>query len=200
MKKNLLIMVALVAGVCVMTSCGGGTNKTVIAQAPQTTVSYQAPVGNTFDVPLAKEDDENYWYGLGMATGSKSQMRELRRIALKDAKTDLGDRLETFYESVFSDFVDKIGNNSGNDLSSHLRNTADQVTKGIIGRLDSETEKWTEDGKGNVTCFRRVKLSRKEVADKITQAVSDDEYYKTRFKEDEFKKYADEKIKQYYNK
>ena len=53
------------------------------------------------------------------------------------------------------------------------------------------------DDKGNVNCFIGIRISKKAVADKIADYVSEDEELKIRFKEDQFRQRMKESFKDF---
>ena len=53
------------------------------------------------------------------------------------------------------------------------------------------------DAKGNVNCYVGIRVYKKQLADKIADAVSQDEELLVRFKESKFRQYMQEKFKEY---
>ena len=198
MKKNLLIMVALVAGVCVMTSCGG-SSKQVVAQTPVATsnLSYADPFGPTTQTPLFRPSDENYWYEVGTASGPRARMGQVRIAALRNGQQLIREEMRHAYKGMVSEYSNMIGNNGGTDFEEKAEAAGDKIIDVIVNNTDPIDERSNMDEKGNVTFYRLIRISKKEAAEKIAKAVSEDEELKTRFKEEEYRKKMEERFANY---
>lgn len=194
MKKNLLIMVALLAGVCVMTSCGGGTNQTVVA-ANQAVNPF---ANGAFSAPGFEPDTDEYFAGWGTANGPKARMDVLQLSALTNAQNAVRQKLKHAYKGIVSDYSNYIGNNSGSDAQIHVERAGDQIIDAVINDTQARSLNFSGvDEKGHVDCYVGIRIYKKQLADKIADAVSEDEELKIRFKESEFRKYMQDKFKDY---
>ena len=192
MKKNLLIMVAFVACGCVMTSCG--TQKTVVA--PTQAVN---PFGNgTFSAPGFEPDTDEYFAALGIANGPQARMDVLQLTALTNAQNVVRQKLKHAYKGMVSDYSNYIGNNSGSDAQTHVERAGDQIIDAVVNDTQAKSLNFSGvDEKGNLNCYVGIRVYKKQLADKIADAVSEDEELKIRFKESEFRKYMQEKFKDF---
>lgn len=199
MKKNLLILVALVAGVYVMTSCGGGINKTVAAQTPVATsnLSFADPFGPTTQTPLFRPSDENYWYEVGTASGPRARMGQVRIAALRNGQQLIREEMRHAYKGMVSDYSNMIGNNGGTDFEEKAEAAGDKIIDVIVNNTDPIDERSNMDEKGNVTFYRLIRISKKEAAEKIAKAVSENKELKMRFKEEEYRKKMEERFANY---
>jgi len=195
MKKNLFMMVALVAGVSVMTSCGG-SSKQVVAQTQvlQSSGNYADAFGPTASVPLARPDNAEYWYEVGVATGTKSNFSDLQDNALLSAQRRIAMKMKHAYKGVVSDYANSYTTKRGTDTQSKMERAGDRIIDAIVGNTDGLDYRQNLDDKGNLTYFVLIGVSKKETSDKIANAISKDEKLGMDFKESEFRKTMDEKF------
>lgn len=192
MKKNLFLMAALVAGMCVITSCG--SQKTAVA--PTQAVN---PFGTgTYSAPGFEPDTDEYFAALGIANGPHARMDVLQLTALTNAQNVVRQKLKHAYKGMVSDYSNYIGNNSGSDAQTHVERAGDQIIDAIVNDTQARSLNFSGvDEKGNVNCYVGIRIYKKQLADKIADAVSEDEELKIRFKESEFRKYMQEKFKDF---
>lgn len=198
MKKNLLTMVALVASVCVLTSCG--TTKQVAAPytAVRTAEAVNPFASGSFDVPGFEPDTEEYFAALGIANGPQTRMDVLQLSALTNAQNVVRQKLKHAYKGMVADYSNYIGNNAGSDAQVHVERAGDQIIDAVVNDTQAQSLKFSGvDAKGHVNCYCGIRVYKKQLADKIADAVSEDEELKIRFKENEFRKYMQEKFKEY---
>ncbi len=193
--KSFFSVMALVAGVCVMTSCGGSSKQLVAQQPlPSNGTSYGDPFGPTKQTPLEQPDDENYWYTVGIASGPRMQMGQVKRNAQRMGQQEIRERISHAYKGMVSDYSNTIGNNQGNDIQAKLESAGDQIIDVIVNNTDAIKSEANVDEKGNVWYYALIRISKKEMAQKIAKAVSEDEELKIRFKEEEYRKTMEQRF------
>ena len=193
MKKNLLIMVALVAGVSVLTSCGG-TSKQVVAP----TQAVNPFASGAYSAPGFEPDTDEYFAGWGTANGPQTRMDVLQLSALTNAQNAVRQKLKHAYKGMVSDYSNYIGNNSGSDAQIHVERAGDQIIDAVVNDTQAKTLNFSGvDDKGHLNCYIGIRIYKKQLADKIADMVSEDEELKIRFKESEFRKFMQEKFKEY---
>lgn len=193
MKKNLFIMVAFVAGVSVLTSCGG-TSKQVVAP----TQAVNPFASGAYSAPGFEPDTDEYFAGWGTANGPQTRMDVLQLSALTNAQNAVRQKLKHAYKGMVSDYSNYIGNNNGSDAQIHVERAGDQIIDAVVNETQAKTLNFSGvDDKGRLNCYIGIRIYKKQLADKIADAVSEDEELKIRFKEQEFRKYMQEKFKEY---
>lgn len=198
MKKNLLILVALVAGVCVMTSCGGSKQVAAPYTAVRTAEALNPFGSGTFDAPGFEPDTEEYFAALGIANGPQTRMDVLQLSALTNAQNVVRQKLKHAYKGMVADYSNYIGNNAGSDAQVHVERAGDQIIDAVVNDTQAQSLKFSGvDAKGHINCYCGIRVYKKQLADKIADVVSEDEELKYRFKENEFRKYMQEKFKEY---
>ena len=199
MKKNIFFsVIALVAGMCVMTSCGG-SSKQVAQPTPQRVAEAVNPfAGGVYEAPGFEPDTEEYFAALGIANGPQTRMDVLQLSALTNAQNVVRQKLKHAYKGIVSDYSNYIGNNAGSDAQVHVERAGDQIIDAVVNDTRAQSLKFSGvDEKGHVSCYCGIRIYKKQLADKIADVVSEDEELKIRFKEQEFRKYMQEKFKEY---
>lgn len=193
MKKNLFMMMAFVAGVSVLTSCGG-TSKQVVAP----TQAVNPFASGAYSAPGFEPDTDEYFAGWGTANGPQTRMDVLQLSALTNAQNAVRQKLKHAYKGMVSDYSNYIGNNNGSDAQIHVERAGDQIIDAVVNETQAKTLNFSGvDDKGRLNCYIGIRIYKKQLADKIADAVSEDEELKIRFKEQEFRKYMQEKFKEY---
>ncbi len=103
------------------------------------------------------------------------------------------------YKGAVDDYMSSIGNNAGTDIEAKIERGGTQLIDVVVN--DTQASKGpmfsAVDEKGNVTCFIGIRISKKMMADKIADYVSEDEELKIRFKEDQFRERMKESFKEF---
>lgn len=186
-----------------MAAIGCGTSKRVTTTQEQQ--QQRNPFGELRAMPtdIYEVDTPEYFAQTGIASGSAAQMGQLQLNALANAREMLQNRLQTAYEGVVSTFTSTFGNNAGSDLQNALTSGVDNVLKGYLGNLGAFKPPHFSlvDDKGNTTCYISIRMSKNELAEKISQKVTDnvseDEELQIQFRQEEFRKYKDEVLNKF---
>ena len=192
MKKY--FMLAMCVGALI--SCGGSKNAINhnTSRMPQTT----NPFGQTYDLPTFEADTEEFFAATGIAEGSKSRMGVLQQAALANAQSLIRQKMKHAYKGMVSDYSNYMGIDNSTKAKTKMEQGGDQIIDAIINDTQAQSIKFSGvDEKGNVTCYVAVRISKKEVADKIAQGLSEDEELKLRFQEEKYRKYMRERFKEY---
>jgi hypothetical protein len=149
-----------------------------------------SPFGDVYEAPCTAQDDDEYFAATGIASGSKNRMDVLQTSSLTNAQNIVRQKMQHAYKGAIDDYSNYIGNNAGSDADAKVERAGTQIIDAVI----NNTKAWcgpkfsSVDEKGNITCFVGIKISTKEVADKIIDNVSKDEELRIRFQEQEFRK------------
>ncbi len=185
-----MVAVAMAAA---LSSCGSSKNS--MASAPRST----NPFGDVYEAPAAENDTEDYFGATGIASGPQARMGELQLAALTNAQNMIRQKMKHAYKGAVDDYMNSVGNNSGTDIEAKIERGGTQLIDVIVN--DTQASKGpvfsAVDDKGNVNCFIGIRISKKAVADKIADYVSEDEELKIRFKEDQFRQRMKESFKDF---
>ena len=201
MKKQLLSVVVIAAmfGFC---SCGGGTNKAVVQNTP-VPMSQSTPSNNpfgqgTYKMPTFEPDTEEYFAASGIATGPRQRMNVLQQDALTNAQSMIRQKMQHAYKGMISDYANSIGINNKSDIASKVERGGNHLIQVVVNEtLARDVQFSGVDEQGNVTCFVGIRIYKKKIADQLADQVSNDEELKVRFNEEQYRKYIQEKFKEF---
>lgn len=191
MKKTLILVATATA--LLLSSCGVQT--TTIADNKRSA----SPFGDVFEVPAAENDTDEYFGATGIATGPKARMGDLQLDALSNAQNMIRQKMQHAYKGAVDDYMVRFGNNAGSDIQSKLERGGTQIIDVIVNDTQASKGPYFSnvDEKGNVTCYIGIRISKKTIADKIADYVSEDEELKIRFQEEQFRQRMKESFKEF---
>lgn len=192
--KSFFSVMALVAGVCVMTSCGG-SSKQLVQQYPQSG-SYANPYAGIVKNPLFHKDTDEYWYAVGQASGQLSDdAGQISLDALTNAQDKVRQKMSHSYQGMIENYGRTIGNSQGNDRQRKLERGGRQIIDAIVNNTDAEDEASQVTEKGIRTEYVLIKISKKQVAKEIKNFVSKDEDLRISYNSEQFFNKMDETFK-----
>lgn len=189
MKKILLIAVTI--AIALIPATVDAKKKKVEKQ--------KSPFGDVFEVPAAEHDTDEYFGATGIAYGDRAKMDEIQLNALRNAQNMIRQKMKHSYKGLITDYASTMSLKKGNDIQSKAERGGEQIIDAIVNDTQASSGPFfsSPDEKGNVTCYIGIRISKKEMADKITDTLAEDEELKLMFKEDEFRKRMDESFKKY---
>lgn len=189
-----LSVLATMAAMMFLVSCGTTKPATVTNNTRP-----GSPFGDVYEVPAAEHDTDDYFGATGIASGPKARMDVLQMAALTNAQNIVRQKMQHAYKGAINDYSSYIGNNAGADAVNKVERAGTQIIDAIVN--DTQATKGpmfsAVDEKGNVTCYVGIRVSKKAIAEKITDYVSEDEELKIRFKEDQFRQKMEENFKKF---
>ena len=193
MKKYLFY--ALFASVLV--SCGN-SKQTVNQLTPSTTPSTNPFGGETYSMPTFEPDTEEYFAASGISNGARERLDVLQSAALANAQNIIRQKMKHAYQGMISDYTNYMGINSKSDAVTKVERGGNQMIDVVVNETMARDVKFSGvDEKGNVTCFVGIRIYKKQIADKLADQISKDEELKLRFNEEQYRKYIQEKFKEY---
>lgn len=191
--KKILVM-AVMASI-MFASCGAQKQTTTAVNNTRSA----SPFGDVYEVPAAENDTEEYFGATGIASGSKARMGELQLLALTNAQNIIRQKMKHAYKGAVDDYMNAVGNNAGTDIQSKVERGGTQLIDAIVNETQASKGPMFSavDEKGNVTCYIGIRISKKTMADKIADYVSEDEELKIRFKEEQFRQRMKESFKDF---
>ncbi|MDR2027467.1 MAG: hypothetical protein LBQ01_07910 [Prevotellaceae bacterium] len=189
-KKLVFIAISAIFASVMMTGCGSSKQATGNNYTPQPAGS---PFGNVYETPCSEQDTDEYFGAVGIANGSKNRMDVLQTSALTNAQNVVRQKMKHAYKGAIDDYSNYIGNNAGSDADAKVERAGTQIIDAVINNTKASCgPKFSSvDEKGNVTCYVGIRVSNKDVVDKIIDNVSKDEELRIRFQESEFRKRMD---------
>ena len=192
---NKVFVYVATATTLLLASCGTQKNAMTTANNNRSA----SPFGDVYEVPAAENDTDEYFGATGIASGSKARMGELQLMALTNAQNIIRQKMQHAYKGAVDDYMNSVGNNAGTDIEAKIERGGTQIIDVIVN--DTQASKGplfsAVDDKGNVTCYIGIRISKKAIADKIVDYISEDEELKIRFKEDQFRQRMRESFKDF---
>ena len=177
MKRTVIILA--VAATLVFGACR--SNKNVVTQEQ---------LGNReVELPCAVfgQDSEDYFGGMGV--GENVNMQNARLAALNAAKSMINAKLGGLARGAQMDDVQRIAEREVVNVIERLLNDAEQVC-----------EKMYQTPNGTYQSHIAIRISKKEMAENMATALSGDQKLEGMFHRDQFRKWAEEYLKQYNGK
>jgi hypothetical protein len=201
MEKS-FFKIAVTAAFAAIVAMGCGSSKQGVQSAGnnQTVAkSGGSPFGEVYEAPCAAFDTDDEFAATGIASGSKNRMDVLQTSAITNAQNVIRQKVQHAYKGAIDDYSNYMGANAGSDAEVKVERAGTQIIDLMINetRATCGPKFSSVDERGDVTCFVGVKISKKQLANAITDHVSKDKELKIRFNEQEFRKRMDENFKKF---
>ena len=181
----------LIAGIACLCLTGCKSKKQVVYQAPQSgRVEIEIPCKET------GFDDAEYFRGTGTATSPNQQ--SARDAALGAAKAIINGKLGGFVQGLSAGYSTAVAGQSASDKVQRLmEKEMNQVVEHMLNDAEQICEKLYQLPKdGQYESWISIQIPKKEMVDNMEKAISDNEELEIYFKRNEFRKYAEDKIKE----
>lgn len=197
MKKLHLIGMAAIFAIA-LASCG--SEKQVVNNQPQQQ-NQRMQEGVSIVIPCvdASYDDDDYYRDLGIGTALNPQMA--RKAAVKEAQSMVKERLNGVVKGLASDYSRSVSGNASSDkVQGIIENEFNTVINQMLNNADKVCEDLVKLQDGNYRAYYAIQISKKEIVNKATEAISHDEELEIQFHRDQFRKYAEEYLEKQGNK
>lgn len=193
MKKTLFI--CGLAATMMLAACGSSKSNA------QNNNASNSPFGETYQMPCEELDSDGEFGATGIYKCSASQKGNAQMYALQNAQQIIRMKIQHAYKGMVSDFTQSYGGNAGNDIQSKITMAGDQIINTVLNDTRATCVRYSSvDDRGNIECYVGIRISKKKLADKISERVDDvltqDEKLRIDFNE---KKYRDEMEKRFQN-
>jgi len=203
-SKVLLHSITVSAVAVMVISCGGKATQGSSA-APSNQRAAESPFRETFEAPCSSygHDDDEWFAAIGIANGPRTRMDVIQQAALTNAQNIIRQKMQHAYEGVVINYGNYIGNNAGTDADARIRSGGTQIIDRVI--RDTRTvcgPKFSSvDEKGQVNSFIAIRISKQEVAAKLSNhvesVVSDDERMRIMFEESKFREEMESSLRRF---
>lgn len=163
-------------------------------------VAYQATQNDMVEIEIpCKEtgfDDADYFRGTGTAKNINKQ--SARKAALDAAKSIIRGKLGGFVQGLASDYSTTVAGQADSEKVQRLmENEMNEVVERMLNDAEQICEKlYQSKNTGHYESWFSVQIPKKEMVNNMEQALSDSEELEIYFKRDQFRKYAEQKIKE----
>lgn len=159
--------------------------------------SKTSPAGTTFELPCSGvgTSDKEYYRQLGI--GKDMDLSIAQRKAIQSAKSILRDRLGEQVKGLVTDYSKTYSkSNKGSEMEGILEREFFGVVDKALDDADNPCEKPAQLNTGEYQYYYVIEIRKAELADKMANAISNNDKLRTEFDRDQFRKYAEEYMKE----
>ena len=188
--KRTVILMAAVATMMVFGACK--SNKNVMTQEKLGNKEVELPcVG-------AAQDNEDYFGGMGV--GENVNMQNARLAAINAAKSMVNAKLGGLAKGLSTDYVrTQAGGAQLDDVQRIAEREITSVVERMLNDAEQTCEKMYQTPAGTYQSHIAIRISKKELAKNMATALSDDQKLEGMFHRDQFRKWAEEYMKNLKN-
>ena len=188
MKRTFIIMAAVATiffGAC-------KSNKNVVTQEQLGNKEVELPCSG-YD-----RDNEDYFGGSGVA--ENVNMQNARLAALNAAKSMINAKLGGLAKGLATDYVrSQAGSAQLDDVQRIAEREVTAVIERMLNDAEQVCEKMYQTPSDTYQSHIAIRISKKEMANKMASALSDDQKLEGMFHRDQFRKWAEEYLKNLKN-
>jgi len=188
MKRTFIIMAAVATiffGAC-------KSNKNVVTQEQLGNKEVELPCSG-YD-----RDNEDYFGGSGVA--ENVNMQNARLAALNAAKSMINAKLGGLAKGLATDYVrSQAGSAQLDDVQRIAEREVTAVIERMLNDAEQVCEKMYQTPSGTYQSHIAIRISKKEMANKMASALSEDQKLEGMFHRDQFRKWAEEYLKNLKN-
>ena len=164
-----------------------------------TKVTTQEQLGNKeIELPCAGYDHDSDEYFTGMGIGENVNMQNARLAALNAAKQMINAKIGGVARGLATDYSRTMGGNvAQQDVQGIVEREVTQVIDRMMNDVEQTCEKMYQTQNGTYQSHIAIRISKKELAQKTATALSENDKLETRFNRDQFRKWAEEYLKNY---
>ncbi len=141
------------------------------------------------EMPCQTYDDADWFYATGVKRFKASQTNLTPTTLLRSTRQQLLQKLAGKYQQVVDDYFDQMETEDGEYARQHIESAGRQVMQQLINETYEVCRKQTQipDGEGYYTMYMSIKVSKKEIVEKVVDKLGEEQEMKVRFNEKQFR-------------
>lgn len=144
----------------------------------------------SYETPCTLYDDKDWYTAFNQKEGRKGDPK-LAEGLFHDCKRFLLQKIGGAYKNVTRDYFDQMDINDKSNAASHIESAGEMVIEKIINDVLEYCRKEVNDAdRGNIIVYMSIRVSKKEIVEKIVREVSKDKELGVRFNEEKFRESA----------
>lgn len=148
------------------------------------------------ELPCSGHDRDSEEYFTGMGVGENTNMQNARLAALNAAKSMINAKIGGLAKGLSTDYVrTQSGAAQQDDVQRLAEREIVQVIERVLNDAEQTCEKMYQTPNGTYQSHIAIRISKKELANKMATALSDDQKLEGMFHRDQFRKWAEEYMK-----
>ncbi len=164
-----------------------------------TSNQFQSQTGNKeIELPCTGYDRDTEDYFTGMGIGENTNMQNARLAALNAAKQMVNAKIGGLAKGLSTDYSRTMsGNATQQDVQGIVEREITQVIEKMLNDAEQTCEKMYQTEAGTYQSHIAIRISKKEIAKKVATELGEDQKLETLFNRDQFRKWAEEYMKEY---
>jgi hypothetical protein len=151
------------------------------------TIEMEAEV---LEVPCQIYDDDQWYTGANQKKGTPGDP-QLANTLLRLTQEQLKQKIKGRYQAVVRDYFDQMDIDGKSSAATHIESAGDHVIDQVLNDTREFCRKQSKvDDSGNITMYMSIKISKKDLTEKIVEGISEDKQAKVRFNEQKFRESA----------
>ena len=137
--------------------------------------------------------DDDEWF---VASGSVQYLPKDQKLTpsslLRSLKRQLFDKLSGKYQQVTEDYFDQMDTEEGAYAREHIESAGRQIINQMVNETRENCRKVSAyaNSEGKYTMYMSIRISKKEIIEKVAETLSEEKELKTRFNEKQFRESA----------
>lgn len=166
-----------------------------------TSKQFQSQTGNKeIELPCAGYDQDTEDYFTGMGIGENVNMQNARMAALNGAKQMINAKIGGLAKGLSTDYSRTMsGSAAQQDVQGVVEREITQVIERMLNDAEQTCEKMYQTQAGTYQSHIAIRISKKEIVKKVATELSEDQKLETLFDREQFRKWAEEYMKNYKN-
>ena len=192
LSKFGMAMLAMLA----FAGCGSNKQATTVTTNPVSNTQAKSPGQRVF-IPCVDEsmDDDTYFRDLGIGTNINKQ--SARKAAVEAAKSMIKSRLGGMIKGVATDYSRMVSGQAPADKVQRLiEEEFTQVVEKMLNDADKTCEDMYQLESGEFEAYYAIQISKKEIINKTSNVLSQNEELEIEFNRDQFRKFAEKRMEE----
>lgn len=144
------------------------------------------------EMPCQSYDDEDWFYATGARRFEMNRISTTPAALLRSTQRQLLDKLKGKYKQVTRDYFDQMDTEEGSYEREHIESAGEKVINQLVNETHEVCRKQSAypDAEGKYTMYMSIRISKKEIVEKVVDEISEDQQLKVRFNEKKFREDA----------
>lgn len=141
------------------------------------------------EMPCQAYDDADWFYATGVKRFKANQLNLTPTALLRSTRQQLLQKLSGKYQQVIDDYFDQMETEDGEYARQHIESAGRQVIQQLVNETYEVCRKQTQfaDAEGYYTMYMSIKVSKKEIVEKVVDKLNEEQEMKVRFNEKKFR-------------
>jgi len=187
--KNIFLTIMTVALLFAVAGCGGTKKLAQVTGAVEVEVPF-----------TGREYRSNTDFFRASQSGRSPDLSTARRIALLNARTQLGTLIESTMKVVSENYTNQADVGDRQDFMNKFEEQARSVVNQTLSDVAIIGERNFRESNGSYTCYIAIEMSKDVLLQGLNNSISRDERLQLEFNQHRFRQIFDEEMKKFENR